>query len=196
MQLHAGLDRNDQYTRNLSDAQGWLGNADNALTVDRHPVAEGQRPRRCRRRTRRPTPTRVQGIATQIDSIRQSLIGVANTQYAGRPIFAGTAERRRRVRRHRATTSASPRRSSATSPRASGSRSTSTATPCSVRPAATSSRPWRRSRTPWSDDPTQLTALQTHARNPDDDGPGPAGARSDRNFFASRTCRAKTLRMG
>jgi len=32
-----------------------------------------------------------QGIATQIDSIRKSLIGVANTQYAGRPIFAGTA---------------------------------------------------------------------------------------------------------
>ncbi len=31
MQLHASLDRNDQYTRNLSDAQGWLGNADNAL---------------------------------------------------------------------------------------------------------------------------------------------------------------------
>src|SRR5947209_6479649 len=32
MQLHASLDRNDQYSRSLSDAQGWLGNADNALT--------------------------------------------------------------------------------------------------------------------------------------------------------------------
>jgi flagellar hook-associated protein 3 FlgL len=30
------------------------------------------------------------GIAAQIDQIRRSLIGVANTQYAGRPIFAGT----------------------------------------------------------------------------------------------------------
>ena len=32
MSLHAGLSRGDQYTRNLSDAQGWLGNADSALT--------------------------------------------------------------------------------------------------------------------------------------------------------------------
>jgi flagellar hook-associated protein 3 FlgL len=90
MQLHASLDRNDQYTRNLSDAQGWLGNADNALTttvtqlqkvndlvVQASNVSTDSNAR--------------QGIAAQIDSIRQTLIGVANTQYAGRPIFAGTA---------------------------------------------------------------------------------------------------------
>ena len=90
MQLHAGIDRNDQYTRNLSDALGWFGNADNALQST---VTQLQQVNdlSCRRRTRRPTPTRGPGIAAQIDSIRQSLIGVANTQYAGRPIFAGTA---------------------------------------------------------------------------------------------------------
>src|SRR6516164_5676524 len=32
MQLHAGLNGNDQISRNLDDANGWLGTADNALT--------------------------------------------------------------------------------------------------------------------------------------------------------------------
>jgi len=31
-----------------------------------------------------------EAIATEIDSIKQSLIGLANSQYAGRPIFGGT----------------------------------------------------------------------------------------------------------
>ena len=57
----------------------------------RHATAEGERPRRAGVERVDSTPTPRQGIATQIDSIRQSLIGVANTQYAGRPIFAGTA---------------------------------------------------------------------------------------------------------
>jgi len=90
MSLHASLARGDQYARNISDAQGWLGNADNALTsvvtqlqkVNDLVVQASNSSLDANAR---------QGIATQIDSIRQSLIGVANTQYAGRPIFAGTA---------------------------------------------------------------------------------------------------------
>jgi flagellar hook-associated protein 3 FlgL len=90
MQLHAGLDRNDQYTRNLSDAQGWLGNADNALTST---VTQLQKVNDLVVQASNASldANARQSIATQIDSIRQSLIGVANTQYAGRPIFAGTA---------------------------------------------------------------------------------------------------------
>jgi flagellar hook-associated protein 3 FlgL len=90
MQLHAGLDRNDQYTRNLSDAQGWLGNADNALTST---VTQLQKVNDLIVQASNSSldANARQGIAAQIDSIRQSLIGVANTQYAGRPIFAGTA---------------------------------------------------------------------------------------------------------
>jgi flagellar hook-associated protein 3 FlgL len=90
MQLHASLDRNDQYTRNLSDAQGWLGNADNALTSV---VTQLQRVNSLIVQASNGSidATSRQGIAQEIDSIRQSLIGVANTTYAGRPIFAGTA---------------------------------------------------------------------------------------------------------
>jgi flagellar hook-associated protein 3 FlgL len=90
MQLHAGLARSDQYTRNLSDAQGWLGNADNALTST---VTQLQRVNDLVVQASNASldANARQGIATEIDSIRKSLIGVANTQYAGRPIFAGTA---------------------------------------------------------------------------------------------------------
>ena len=90
MQLHAGIDRNDQYTRNLSDAQGWLGNADNALTTT---VTQLQRVNDLVVQASNVSTdaNARQGIAAEIDSIRKTLIGVANTQYAGRPIFAGTA---------------------------------------------------------------------------------------------------------
>jgi flagellar hook-associated protein 3 FlgL len=90
MQLHAGLDRNTQYDRNLSDAQGWLGNANNALTST---VTQLQKVNDLVVQASNASldPSARAGIAAQIDSIRQSLIGVANTQYAGRPIFAGTA---------------------------------------------------------------------------------------------------------
>src|SRR6476646_8166342 len=90
MQLHAGINRNDQYTRNLSDAQGWLGNADNALTSTVTQLQKSNDLVVQASNASTDSAARA-GIATQIDSIRQSLIGVANTQYAGRPIFAGTA---------------------------------------------------------------------------------------------------------
>jgi flagellar hook-associated protein 3 FlgL len=90
MQLHSGLDRNDQYTRNLSDAQGWLGTADSALTST---VTQLQKVNDLvvQASNASTDANARQGIAAEIDSIRQSLIGVANTHYAGRPIFAGTA---------------------------------------------------------------------------------------------------------
>jgi len=90
MQLHAGIDRNDQYTRNLSDAKGLLGNADGALTTT---VTQLQRVNDLvvQASNASTDANARQGIAAEIDSIRKTLIGVANTQYAGRPIFAGTA---------------------------------------------------------------------------------------------------------
>src|SRR3954451_11528351 len=78
MQLHAGIDRNGQYTRNLSDAQGWLGNADNALTST---VTQLQKINDLVvQASNASTDSNARaGIAAQIDSIRKSLIGIANT---------------------------------------------------------------------------------------------------------------------
>ena len=90
MHLHAGIDRNDQFTRNLSDAQGWLGNADNALTST---VTQLQRVNDLVVQASNASldDNARAGIAAEIDSIRSQVIGLANTTYAGRPIFAGTA---------------------------------------------------------------------------------------------------------
>jgi flagellar hook-associated protein 3 FlgL len=90
MQLHSGIDRNDQYSKNISDAEGWLGNADNALTSTVTQLQQVNSLVVQASNASLDSNARA-SIAAQIDSIRQSLIGVANTQYAGRPIFAGTA---------------------------------------------------------------------------------------------------------
>jgi flagellar hook-associated protein 3 FlgL len=89
MQLHAGLNGNDQISRNLDDASGWLGTADNALTSV---VTQLQRVSDLviqAANSSNDSNARA-GIAAEIDSIRSSLIGVANTKYAGRPVFGGT----------------------------------------------------------------------------------------------------------
>jgi flagellar hook-associated protein 3 FlgL len=89
MALHADLDRNDQISRNLDDAKSWLGTADSAL---QSVVTQLQKVHDLIIQAQNPAidDTSRASIATQIDSIRTSVIGVANTQYAGRPVFGGT----------------------------------------------------------------------------------------------------------
>ena len=90
MSLHAGLNRNAQYATNLSDASAWLGAADNALTSV---VTQMQRVNDLVVQASNASmdANGRAGIAAEIDQIKGTLIGLANTQYAGRPIFAGTA---------------------------------------------------------------------------------------------------------
>lgn len=90
MELHAGINRNDQLSRNVDDASAWLGTADNALTSA---VTQLQRVNDLIVQARNASidSTARQGIAAEIDSIRSTLLGLANTKYAGRPVFGGTA---------------------------------------------------------------------------------------------------------
>ena len=115
MSLHAGIDRNDQFSRNLDDASA--GSAP-PTTRSQSTVTQLQKVNDLVVQAANPAidATSRASIATQIDSIRKTLIGVANTQYAGRPIFGGTAsggvaydasgqlrrDRRRRRAQHRA----------------------------------------------------------------------------------------------
>jgi flagellar hook-associated protein 3 FlgL len=89
MALHADMNRNDQYSVNIDDASAWLGSADSALTSA---VTQLQRVRDLvvQARNTATDSTARAGIASEIDSIRSTLIGIANSQYAGRPIFGGT----------------------------------------------------------------------------------------------------------
>jgi flagellar hook-associated protein 3 FlgL len=90
MQLHAGLNASEQYSRNLDDASAWLNTADTTL---QGMVTQLERVRSLVVNARNASndSTARNAIANEIDALRESLIASANTQYGGRPIFGGTA---------------------------------------------------------------------------------------------------------
>ncbi len=91
MQLNASMVRSQQYAANATDGSGWLslGNSTmnqilSALQQARQAVLSvtganlsGQ-------------PGAIQGLAQQVQSVRQELINLSNTTYGGQAIFAGT----------------------------------------------------------------------------------------------------------
>ena len=91
LRLRSGIRQTEQFVRNAEDGLGWLSAADNALTSSLDQM----------RRVRDLTLQAANGsngagerraIAVEIMAIRDSLIGTANSQHLGRPIFGGTAD--------------------------------------------------------------------------------------------------------
>ncbi len=92
MRLRAEQSANQQVGRNIDDGLNVLGAADTAFTSMskmmeriRQLVVSG-----LNSGTNGPAERAV--MATEIDQLRDGLIALANTQYLGRPIFAGTAD--------------------------------------------------------------------------------------------------------
>jgi flagellar hook-associated protein 3 FlgL len=90
MQLRTDARTFDQYGRNADDGMAWLGTIDSALTgtIDqvhrvRDLVISGMSSGSAGSVDGR------EAIAVEVDNIRQSLIGVANTKYLDRPVFGG-----------------------------------------------------------------------------------------------------------
>jgi len=88
MQFRGTLSRTEQYVRNAQDGLAVLGTVDSALSSGLEMV----------RRARDLTLTGMNGangaqgreaLAAEIDQLRESLIGVANTRYLDRPVFGG-----------------------------------------------------------------------------------------------------------
>jgi flagellar hook-associated protein 3 FlgL len=90
LQLRAESRANQQYARNADDGLGWLGTLDDTLSSASTLV-------------NRARDLTVQGLnqgagnaqsnaalAAELDQIRSSLIGYANTKYLDRPVFGGT----------------------------------------------------------------------------------------------------------
>lgn len=90
MQFRSEIRTNEQWSRNAADALGWLGTIDQTLTSSLGSV------RRARDLTLQGlnsgavSPEAKEAMAAEIDALRESLIGVANTTYLGRPVFGGT----------------------------------------------------------------------------------------------------------
>jgi flagellar hook-associated protein 3 FlgL len=91
MQYRGELARAEQYSRNADDALGWLGTVDSAMSsivaqvlTARSLVLSGMS-----NGSGGSTDARA-ALAAQMDQIRASTMGVANTRYLDRPVFGGT----------------------------------------------------------------------------------------------------------
>ena len=90
LQLRAETRANHQYARNADDGLGWLGAMDDTLSTAstlvnrvRDLTVQGLNQGAA-------DPQSNAALAAEIDQIRSSLIGYANTKYLDRPIFGGT----------------------------------------------------------------------------------------------------------
>jgi flagellar hook-associated protein 3 FlgL len=92
LSIRRELSQLDQRSRSITDAQGWVNAADSQLDImttrmnraKELTVASGNA-------ITNMTPAARQAIATELRSIRSDLLNAANSTYAGRPLFAGTA---------------------------------------------------------------------------------------------------------
>jgi flagellar hook-associated protein 3 FlgL len=90
LQLRSSLARTDQLSDNITDAEGWLGTTDTTLGQI---VTQLRQVNTLVLQSVNGSSDQVarDAIANQIEQIRQSLIGLANSQYGNRPLFGGTA---------------------------------------------------------------------------------------------------------
>ncbi|GIH81564.1 flagellar hook-associated protein FlgL [Planobispora longispora] len=92
LSLRSDIRTQEQYTRNAEDGMGWLNTIDTALTSAstqvnraRELVLQGMSSGTAGSSTARVA------VASEVENIRASLIGVANSTYLGRPVFGGAA---------------------------------------------------------------------------------------------------------
>jgi flagellar hook-associated protein 3 FlgL len=90
MQYRSDVRRNDQFQRNASDGLNWLGIADNTMTSM---LSSLGRVKELVLQGMNGSTDAVQrgNIAEEVKSLRDTLVGLANTKYLDRPIFAGNS---------------------------------------------------------------------------------------------------------
>ncbi len=91
LRLRSEIRQFEQYVRNSEDGVGWLNAADRTL------VSSLDQTRRVRDLTLQAAngtngEAERRALAVEILAIRDSLIGLANSQHLGRPVFGGTAD--------------------------------------------------------------------------------------------------------
>lgn len=92
LQIQQTLARNTQYQRNASDGGAWLATAGGALSSANTALTQLRDLAVQAANTATATPTSQKAIATQMQAIKQTLLSLANTQYQGRSVFAGTSD--------------------------------------------------------------------------------------------------------
>jgi len=90
MKSQAEIAAQQQYQRNANDGLAWLGTIDGALTGIGTSLQSAYTLAVQASNTATLTPTSATALAEEIDSIKQTVLSSANTQYLGRPVFGGT----------------------------------------------------------------------------------------------------------
>jgi flagellar hook-associated protein 3 FlgL len=91
LQINAGLNRAQQYSANATDGLGWLSLGNSTMNQILAALQSAQQAVLSSSATSLTgSSAAIQGLATQVDSVRQQLTQLANTQYGGQAIFAGT----------------------------------------------------------------------------------------------------------
>lgn len=92
MNLRRQMERAAQRSRSLDDAEGWLGAADTALTSGLERLARAKEIAVRAANTGGLGDANARGaLAAEIRAIRDDMLGLANSTYGGRAIFAGTS---------------------------------------------------------------------------------------------------------
>lgn len=91
MQYRSEVRRTEQYARSAQDGLNWLGTADDTLT-GMLGVARRARELTMLGMNGAISDESRQALAAEVDALRQNAIGLANTRYLDRPIFAGNAD--------------------------------------------------------------------------------------------------------
>jgi flagellar hook-associated protein 3 FlgL len=81
-----------QYGTNISDGLGWLTTADSTMTASENLVRQAKDLAIQAGNSGTSSVASRSAIATQLEGIRDDLLGQANTRYNGRSIFAGTSD--------------------------------------------------------------------------------------------------------
>lgn len=91
LKARSGIAEQQQYQRNAQDGVAWLSTTDNAIQSATSQMQRAYTLAVQGANTASNGTTAEGAIADEIDQIKQSMLGLANTQYLGRPVFGGTA---------------------------------------------------------------------------------------------------------
>ncbi len=91
LRVRGEIRANEQYGRNISNGEGWLGQLENAMTTSKRALDRVNDATLQGSNAALP-PSAREALALDIESLRSELVTQANATYAGRFLFAGNAD--------------------------------------------------------------------------------------------------------
>ena len=90
LQLRGEVRATQQYSRNADDGMGWLGTIQDKLGDASSQILRVRDLTVQALNSSETDPSAREALAAEIDEVKTTLVGEANTSYLGRPVFGGT----------------------------------------------------------------------------------------------------------